>query len=64
MELTEDELIENYGIHSIHCFQNTKQPYEYEWTCISCGFNLIKRKHELSKIQREGNEFYQWLQVC
>ena len=32
-------------------------PYEYERTCISCGFNLIKRKHQLSKIQREKRNF-------
>ena len=27
--------------------------YEFECTCISCGFNLVKSKHELTKIQRE-----------
>ena len=32
-------------------------PYENEWTCISCGFNLIKRKHELSMIQRKRINF-------
>ena len=29
------------------------QPYEYEFTCFSCGYSVIKRKHELSKIQRK-----------
>ena len=47
MELTEDEIIEKYGKHCGHCNRNTLLPYSYEWTCISCGFNLIKRKHEL-----------------
>ena len=28
-------------------------PYEYERTCVSCGFNLVKRMQELAKIQRE-----------
>ena len=28
-------------------------PYEYEKSCVSCGFNLMKRKHELSKRQRK-----------
>ena len=28
-------------------------PYEDEWTCFSCGYNVNKRKHELSKIQRK-----------
>ena len=50
MELSEDELIEQYGTHCSHCNQNTLLPYEYEWTCFSCGYNVIKRKHELSKI--------------
>ena len=27
----------------------------YEFTCFSCGYNVIKRKHELSKIQRKKN---------
>ena len=29
------------------------RPYEDEFTCISCGYNVIKRKHELSKFQRK-----------
>ena len=49
MELTEDEIIEK---NAKHCKRKTLLPYEYESTCISCGFNLIKRKHEISKIQR------------
>ena len=36
-----------------HCNRNTLLPYEYEFTCVSCGYNVIKRKHELSKIQRK-----------
>ena len=28
-------------------------PYGFEFTCFVCGFNVIKRKHELSKIQRK-----------
>ena len=32
-------------------------PYEYGWCCISCGFYLIKRKHELTKIQRKKINF-------
>ena len=50
MELTED-IIEKYGKHCGHCNRNTLLPYEYEWTCFSCGYNVNKRKHELSKIQ-------------
>ena len=53
MELTEDEIIEKYGINCQHCSRNTLLPYSYEETCFSCGYNVIKRKHELSKIQRK-----------
>ena len=57
MELSEDEIIQKYGKECAHCNRNTLLPYSYEWTCISCGFNLMKRKHELSKIQRKETIF-------
>ena len=57
MELTEDEIIQKYAKNCAHCNRNTLLPYEYEWTCISCGFNVIKRKNELSKIQRKKMNF-------
>ena len=44
MELTEDEIIEKYGKKCLHCNQNCLLPYEYEWTCLSCGFNVKKTK--------------------
>ena len=53
MELTEDQIIQKYGKHCSHCNRNMLLPYEYEWSCFSCGFNVTKRKHELSKIQRK-----------
>ena len=53
MNLPEDEFIQKYGKRCEHCNRNTLLPYEYEWICISCGFNLTERKHELSKIQRK-----------
>ena len=53
MELTEDEIIQKYGKRCGHCNRNTLLPYEYEFTCFSCGFNINKRKHELYKIQRK-----------
>ena len=55
--LTEDEKIEKDGKHCGHCNRNTFLPYEYEWTCFSCTYNVKKRKHELSKIQRKKNSF-------
>ena len=57
MELTEDQLIEKYGKRCGHCNRNTVLPYEYEFTCVSCGFNVNKRKHELSKIQTKKIHF-------
>ena len=53
MELTEDEIMQNYGTQCGHCVRSTLLPYENELTCFSCGYNVIKRKHELSKIQRK-----------
>ena len=57
MELTEDEIIPKYGKRCGHCNRNTLLPYEYEFTCFLCGFNVNKRKHELSKIQRKKINF-------
>ena len=57
MNLSEDQIIENYAKKCGHCNRNTLLPYEYEFTCFSCGFNVNKRKHELSKIQRKKINF-------
>ena len=32
-------------------------PSEYDFTCFSCGYNVNKRKNELSKIQRKKINF-------
>ena len=58
MELTEDEIIEKYAKNCGHSKQNTLLPYEHKFACVSCGFNVDKRKNELSKIQRKENKFY------
>ena len=63
MNLSEDEIIEKYRKHCGHCNRNTLLPYEYKWTCFSCGYNVNKRKHELSKIQRE-KLFYKPIKKC
>ena len=57
MELTEDEIIQKDAKNCGHFNRNILLPYEYEFTCFSCGYNLIKRKHELSKIQRKKMNF-------
>ena len=57
MELTEDEIIQKYGKNCGHCNRKTLLPYEFEWSCFSCGYNKNKQKHELSKIQRKKINF-------
>ena len=57
MNLSENEIIEKYAKRCGHCNRNTLLPYEYEWTCISCRYNINKRKNELSKIQRKKINF-------
>ena len=59
MELTEDETIQKYARRCGHCNRNTLLPYEYEFTCFSFRYNVNKGKHELSKIQRKKNKFYE-----
>ena len=51
MELRENESYTNFAKFCGNCNRNTLLPYEDEWTCTSCRFNLIKRKHEFSKVQ-------------
>ena len=53
MGLTENEINKKYAKHCGHCNRKTLLPYEYEWTFVSCGYNVNERKHELSKIQRK-----------
>ena len=49
MQLSEDEKVRKFGKKRGHCIRNTLLRYEYEGTCIGCGYKIIKRKHELSK---------------
>ena len=57
MQLTEDEIIQKYAKRCGHCNRNTVLPYEYEVISVSCGYNVNKRKHELSKIQGKKINF-------
>ena len=59
MSVSEDQIVEKYGKRCGHCNRNTLLPYEYEYTCFSCGYNINKRKNDFSKIQRKKNKFYQ-----
>ena len=62
--LSEDEIIEKYGKYCGHCNRKNLLPSEYEWSCISCGFNLIKRNHEFSTIQRKRIKFINGLKYA
>ena len=53
MELKEDEVIQKYGKKCSHCNRKMLLPYEFEWSCFGCGYNVIKKKHELTKFQRK-----------
>ena len=53
MQLSEDEFKQINVKKCGYCNRNTLLPYEYEFTCFSSGYNVTKRKHELSKIQRK-----------
>ena len=64
MQLSEDEIIKKYANQYGHCNRNTLPPYEYEFTCISCGYNVIKRKHDLTKIQRKKMNFINQLKYA
>ena len=64
MELTEDEIIQKHRENCGCCRRNTLLPYEYEWTCLSCNYNVVKRKHELSKIQRQRTNFINRLEYA
>ena len=55
--LSEDEILQKYAKKCGHCNRNSLLPYEYEWICLSCNYNVIKRKNELSKIQRKKINF-------
>ena len=57
MELTELEIIRKYGTRCGRCNRNTSLPYQYEFTCFSCGYNVNKSIHELSKIRGKKVNF-------
>ena len=57
MQLSGEENIKKYAKQCLNCNQNTLLPYEYEYTCSSCGYKVIKRKHDLSKNQRKQINF-------
>ena len=63
MNLSADETIYKNAKHCGYSNRNNLLPYEYEFTCLSCGFNSTKRKHELTKIERKKIKFYQSIKM-
>ena len=57
MELTEDEMIQTHARNCLFCMRKKILPYEYEWTFTSCGYKVVIRKTELSKISRNKRKF-------
>ena len=57
MELTKDQKIKKYGKKCMNCSLKTLFPYKFEYTSVSCGNNVIKRKKELTKKQRKKTSF-------
>ena len=49
MELTEDENVQKYATQCKHWSRNMLLLYEIERSCVVCGWNIIRRKNELSK---------------
>ena len=41
MKLTEDDIFEKYAKQ---CTRNPFLPYEYDRSCVACGYNVIKAK--------------------
>ena len=64
MELSEDELIGKYGKKCGLCNRNNFLPYEHKFSFISCGYNVNRKKHKLSKIQRKKINFIKRLKYA
>ena len=54
MTSSDDEIIEKFSKQCVYCERNTLLQYEYQFACITCGYNVIKRKNQLCKIQRKN----------
>ena len=55
--MTGNQINKKYAKDCGHCNRNMLPSYEYERICFGCGYNVIKRKHELFEIQRKRMNF-------
>ena len=58
MEITkfsEDENIQKCGEKFKKCPRVTLPPYEYDFICVSSGYNIVEWKNESTEIQWKEN---------
>ena len=53
MKLIEDVFSEKYGKQCMDGLRWTLLPLDYEWSCLSCGCNVMKRKNEITEMRRK-----------
>ena len=51
------KLLKNMLLFANHVIEKQLLPYAFEWTCLICGLNIIKQKHELTLNQRKKITF-------
>ena len=57
MQLTEHQIVVNYGQHCPSCDRNCMLTYEYEYTCYFCNHTIIKTKKQLSNNSKKKQNF-------
>ena len=57
MEITEDEIVEKNAKFCRNCVSKALSTNQHEFTCISFGCSVIKRKNELNKTSRKKSNF-------
>ena len=64
MDLTDDQIFEKIVNQCGRCIRNTLLPYEYEWTCIACGYNesmnslKINKKNIVNRLKYAENKIF------
>ena len=57
MDLSKNQIILKLGKKGGHCNWNTLLPYERKITGFSCGYNVIRRRHERIIISSKKKHF-------
>ena len=57
MKLNEDGIIQKYAKPCKHCSRSILLPYGYEFTCISCGYNVTKSK-KMNLVNFRGKKYF------